>query len=221
MLCNLHRQMTDMIIPIQTLVPELAYSLFLPSLEDNTLKLVRGDRISLRDPMGPVSPTREESSLQLGRCPLVRATMNSFHSIESFCWETTDVGKFSFSVARETYCVHFCLFYELGKLCDKWLQCQYIIIFTHPGQCWSKRMLQLPSLPSCRGVCEWLSATYAPCLPACRNILYKFFPRWLHLKYTEMGKFSEAELSESSPGSTLDKYFLCLLSLSKCKPFIE
>lgn len=77
--------MTDMIIPIQTLVPELAYSLFLPSLEDNTLKLVRGDRISLRDPMGPVSPTREESSLQLGRCPLVRATMNSFHSIESFC----------------------------------------------------------------------------------------------------------------------------------------
>ena len=35
-----------------------------------------------------------------------------------------------------------------------------------------------------------------------------------------MGKFSEAELSESSPGSTLDKYFFCVLSLSERKAFI-
>lgn len=69
--CNLHRWMSEMRISIQTLALELPWYLFLPSLGASILKLVRGDMISWRDPMGPVSLTREESSLQLSKCSLL------------------------------------------------------------------------------------------------------------------------------------------------------
>jgi len=84
-----------------------------PSSGASASELVRADMMSWRGDAGTwhhcLIPTREEGTLWANECLLVRATLNSLHSIKGFCWKATNLEKLSFPIAGETYCVPFWL----------------------------------------------------------------------------------------------------------------
>lgn len=62
---------------------------------------------------------------------LVRAALNSLHSIKGFCWKATNLGKLSFPIAGETTVFTSDYLKSQTKLCNKWLQCMCNYIFLY------------------------------------------------------------------------------------------